>query len=116
VREVASIETSTEREIWNMESKTTKKLCCLCRCEIDGYGASPAPLKGSGRCCERCDDLKVLPARLVEYYGFSEATAREIGKAHWNATRTFSGLKAEEWKEYIEIRAADEAAKTEGKK
>lgn len=131
-----------------MTEETTKKLCCLCLCDLEGYGANPAPLKplksdssepslgllgpngsgkSSGRCCARCDDLKVMPARLVEYYGFSEATAREIGKAHWNATRTFSGMTAEEWKEYIGIRAADAESKlpklvkdeldeTEGKK
>jgi|TARA_Y100000310_G_C20701549_1_gene830421 hypothetical protein len=71
--------------------------CCLCGSEYERSGCNPWPLSESGRCCDRCDSLKVTPRRLVVGCGFSEETAKEIGEATWNLTRTFSGLTAEEW-------------------
>lgn len=46
-------------------------ICCLCKKEIDvqlnGWkeGHNAEPLK-PGRCCSRCNDLLVIPARLKE--------------------------------------------------
>lgn len=39
--------------------------CCLCGCEIVGYGNNPAPLDNveGHRCCDDCDML-VIQARL----------------------------------------------------
>ena len=76
---------------------SSSKICCLCGMEYRGKGNNPWPLAESGRCCDLCDCTKVLPRRLVMGYGFAEETAKEIGEATWNLTRTFSGLTAEEW-------------------
>lgn len=29
--------------------------CCLCGCEIRGYGNNPEPLTDNGRCCDFCN-------------------------------------------------------------
>ena len=40
--------------------------CCLCGKEIKGYGNNPQPLNDSpkARCCDKCNIIKVIPARL----------------------------------------------------
>lgn len=42
-----------------------KKPCCLCKEKYKGYGNNAEPLM-KGRCCNRCNILKVIPARLEE--------------------------------------------------
>jgi hypothetical protein len=61
-----------------MKSKT----CCLCNAEFEGYGCNPAPLADAGSCCNKCDNLKVVPARLVEL-GTPRSSADSIGKTFW---------------------------------
>jgi len=41
--------------------------CVLCGYKIFGYGHNPAPL-ASGRCCDICNDTKVIPARLSSLF------------------------------------------------
>lgn len=43
-----------------------KLMCCLCDDEIDGFGNNPSPLKDDGRCCDKCNTEKVIPARIME--------------------------------------------------
>lgn len=40
--------------------------CCLCGEKIEGLGNNPDPFgkKKNDRCCDRCNALKVIPARL----------------------------------------------------
>lgn len=45
--------------------------CCLCGKQlINGwgknqqYGNNPAPLKQKGECCDKCNRIKVIPARF----------------------------------------------------
>lgn len=38
--------------------------CCICGCEIVGYGNNPDPVKLKGRCCDTCDWMYVIPARM----------------------------------------------------
>jgi hypothetical protein len=44
------------------------------------WGNRPWPLADSGKCCNRCDDLKVLPARL-KAIGYSERYATQMAQA-----------------------------------
>lgn len=44
--------------------KISEYVCCVCGEKHRGYGNSPAPLKNEGRCCDRCNLEKVLPARI----------------------------------------------------
>jgi len=37
--------------------------CILCGGKYIGYGNNAEPIK-KGRCCDICDNLKVIPARL----------------------------------------------------
>jgi hypothetical protein len=54
--------------------------CELCGEWFDGYGHNPEPLADfeEGRCCDICNDTKVIPARLaamVEVMQVEEARA-----------------------------------------
>ncbi len=40
-----------------------KDVCCICGCDIEGYGNNAAPVK-DGRCCDKCNIEVVVPARL----------------------------------------------------
>ena len=66
-----------------MKSKT----CCLCNAEFEGYGCNPAPLADAGSCCNKCDTLKVTPARMVAC-GMTEGDARALGKVFWELHKT----------------------------
>lgn len=44
-----------------------KRKCCLCGVEFVGLGHNPAPLVKEDiehRCCNECNDMLVVPARL----------------------------------------------------
>ena len=40
--------------------------CVLCDDNILGYGNNPYPLADEGECCEWCNDVHVIPARLEQ--------------------------------------------------
>jgi hypothetical protein len=40
--------------------------CCICEYEIEGYGNNPTPVSKKGRCCDKCNTEKVIPARILE--------------------------------------------------
>lgn len=42
--------------------------CNLCGREIEGYGNNPAPLIqiDDDRCCDLCDSMYVIPARIAQ--------------------------------------------------
>jgi hypothetical protein len=42
--------------------------CVLCGYKIFGYGNNAQPL-AKGRCCDICNDTKVIPARLLSLRG-----------------------------------------------
>ncbi len=44
--------------------KFNKFTCCICGKEVEEYGNNPWPVKEEGRCCNRCNLDKVLPARI----------------------------------------------------
>jgi hypothetical protein len=39
--------------------------CCLCGKYFKGYGNNAWPV-GTGKCCNKCNEEKVLPARVIE--------------------------------------------------
>jgi len=44
--------------------------CCLCGVKYNGYGNNPAPLEKeeTDRCCDKCNDQKVIPARISQLF------------------------------------------------
>jgi len=42
------------------------ELCCLCDEEVEGFGNNPDPVCKNGRCCDKCNAEKVIPARILE--------------------------------------------------
>lgn len=48
-----------------LEKKLDKvKTCCICGKEYTGWGNNPWPIKHDGYCCDKCNETKVIPARL----------------------------------------------------
>lgn len=45
------------------EKENEGRKCCLCGEKIGGYGNNAQPLK-DGRCCDKCNVEKVIPARI----------------------------------------------------
>ena len=42
--------------------------CVLCGDMFTGWGNNPYPaFKGDGKCCDDCNDTKVIPARLDQF-------------------------------------------------
>lgn len=69
------------------------KICVICGKEYSGYGNNPEPLARykDGQCCDECDCLKVIPARLGnselgKSVGEMELTHRNWWKKNRNAT------------------------------
>ena len=48
--------------------KDEVKVCCICGDKFKGWGNNPWPVKEEGQCCDLCNDLKVIPARLRQMY------------------------------------------------
>lgn len=44
------------------------KECCICGKSFIGWGNNPYPLKRDGLCCDKCNNEKVIPARLELYF------------------------------------------------
>jgi hypothetical protein len=51
-----------------MASKSAKLRCVICGKPLRGCGCDAMPV-AKGRCCERCDDLVVTPARISKATG-----------------------------------------------
>ena len=48
-------------------NKKEKMICCICGNEFEGFGNNPEPVKSEGRCCDKCNQEVVIPARLDEW-------------------------------------------------
>ena len=48
-----------------------KQTCCICGNEFEGYGNNPSPIvnREGARCCDLCNELIVLPNRLLYLKG-----------------------------------------------
>jgi hypothetical protein len=44
--------------------------CCICGQTVKGWGNNPYPVSENpdDRCCDVCNDTKVLPERLLKWY------------------------------------------------
>ena len=44
--------------------------CCICGQIFEGYGNNPYPVSENpnDRCCDHCNDSKVIPERLLKWY------------------------------------------------
>ena len=49
----------------NGQSYTEAQICSICHQHYEGPGHNAAPVKG-GRCCNRCNDHYVIPAKIKE--------------------------------------------------
>jgi hypothetical protein len=45
------------------------KKCCICGVKIQGYGNNPYPVREDGECCDSCNTLIVIPARILRIKG-----------------------------------------------
>ena len=46
------------------------RICCLCGETFIGMGNNPEPLDSDPeRCCDPCNDTRVIPARLEHLFG-----------------------------------------------
>ena len=50
----------------NKQDKKRKYKCCICNKWVKGYGNNPLPIKEKGKCCDECNAVFVIPARLNE--------------------------------------------------
>lgn len=44
--------------------KKEKFICIFCNKEFEGFGNNPDPIAKEGRCCDRCNNNKVIPMRI----------------------------------------------------
>ena len=51
--------------------------CCICGETVRAYGNNPFPVRVSGRCCDLCNYIYVIPARLLNLSGDSENNDRD---------------------------------------
>lgn len=42
------------------EPRLKKSRCCICGKVFNGYGHNPVPVKASGVCCEKCNELVII--------------------------------------------------------
>lgn len=45
-----------------------QKVCVLCKERFEGYGNNPQPIKRRGECCQKCNEERVIPARLRQLF------------------------------------------------
>lgn len=48
--------------------------CCICGMTVIGWGNNPWPVvkDENARCCNACNDMHVIPARLAEMFKHKE--------------------------------------------
>ena len=62
-----------DMKVWLRLGCPCGESCCFCGCEIMGHGHNPAPfLTSNFRCCDNCNVVFVIPARLAQAQGESE--------------------------------------------
>lgn len=51
-----------------MEMKKETWKCCICKRRFTGWGNNAQPVK-DGKCCDECNWMYVIPARIAELSG-----------------------------------------------
>ena len=59
-------EEEEEEEEEEEDDDEEKMICVVCGNEFWGWGHNPQPIKEDGVCCNRCNQMIVIPARLLE--------------------------------------------------
>lgn len=61
--------------------------CSICNASFEGYGHNPAPIgdANADRCCDMCNDLVVIPARIARIRRM-ETLRRVTASIHKQAT------------------------------
>ena len=59
--------------------QTSAQTCCLCGDPYAGMGNNPEPLSSAGRCCNDCNALRVVPARIKNIYKVVDDLVEEYG-------------------------------------
>lgn len=49
--------------------KLKKFKCCICGETVTEWGNNPWPIKDHGKCCNRCNNEKVIPTRIMSSLG-----------------------------------------------
>ena len=57
---------SQGEETSNVHPSNVVHPCAMCPAQFTHYGHNPYPLAETGRCCNDCQSLRVLPARFME--------------------------------------------------
>ena len=54
-----------------MSKEETKKVCSICGAGFTEWGNNPEPVKSfeEGECCNVCNEIHVIPARLAGIFG-----------------------------------------------
>tara|TARA_R110000803_G_scaffold12755_2_gene36390 strand:- start:664 stop:1446 length:783 start_codon:yes stop_codon:yes gene_type:complete len=79
--EIAEIEDTITRMDEFYAPKEECGKCCLCKGMMsNNWGNNPAPLRKRGKCCDKCNAEKVVPARMRNIDG----VARFGGKSFYN--------------------------------
>ena len=68
-----------EDESLKKDKEENKKVCVICGKEYDGYGNNAQPVK-DGKCCDKCNQEVVIPARIKKMGLKEEAEDLDIDK------------------------------------
>lgn len=51
-----------------------EQICCICGQKFTGWGNNPYPVvtDENARCCNMCNEMRVLPARLAQMFSRKE--------------------------------------------
>lgn len=66
-----------------VEGMESGRICAICGAPIEGFGNNPYPVvKDEGaRCCDLCDSMVVIPARIRALRGVPDDIEAEVRKA-----------------------------------
>lgn len=70
-----------------------ERTCCICGMKFIGYGNNPYPVvkDEESRCCDLCDSMVVIPARIRALYGVPEEIEEEVRSASEKSVRAYRG-------------------------
>ena len=85
------------------DESNEQKVCSICGATYTGYGNSAWPIN-SGYCCDTCNYLKVIPARLAQLRKSDEANNKNIKESTLinKNTEDFEDLVKRDFQNYIE--------------
>ena len=55
------------------------KICSICKGKYTGFGNNARPIN-AGRCCDTCDEITVIPARISAHF-------KKLGKKSWEVRK-----------------------------